>query len=170
MARNGPGAHPRSAPAVLPFPLARPVAQSPNQTARPATSLPPSPPGLPIRPLERLKWGLALAGLTGPSRRLQHGAGKVLFLARGCGPQARYSTRCRAPRLRENGRQSYRFHITKHPDWSNVIPVAGTPKSRIITDVPKRPTAVHHLALLLLLASAVASSRTPLQVTISASA
>lgn len=109
---------------------------------------------LPFLPLERLKWGQPLAVLTGPSRGVQHGAGKVLFLARGCPPPAMYSTKCRAPRLRENGRQSYRFHITKHPDWSNVIPVAGTPSLALLPGVPRRlllarrlprTAAAHHL-------------------------
>ena len=107
---------------------------SPNQAA----CLPPSfSSRLPFLPLERLKWARALALLTGPSRRLQHGAGKVLFPSRGCGPPAMYSTSCRALRLREIGRQSYRFHITKHPRLEHCNPCGGDLQSRIITDVPR---------------------------------
>lgn len=88
---------------------------------------------------------------------MQHGAGKVLFPARGCRHPPCRGTKCRAPRLRENGRQSYRFHITKHPDspdWSNVIPAAGTPSLAslpVSQDTSSshvecfRTTAAHHL-------------------------
>lgn len=78
-------------PAVLPSSRARPPA-TPAAAARPPASLPPLL-LLPFLPLERLKWGQALALLTRPSRGVQHGAGKVLFPARGCPPPAMYSTR-----------------------------------------------------------------------------
>jgi hypothetical protein len=147
---------------LLPFcpPFARPTRQGQ------ATYLPPTfSSGLPFLPLKRLRWGLATLAFfyQGLAERLQHRPGRVgyFFPPRGCRPPTMYGTGCRDARLRENGRQTYSFYITKHPEWSNVIPAAGTSSLALLPTSQETYPPLTHLT---------APSTTCMQLTISVAA